>query len=109
MLASTMSRRPLSCQEKVTQAIVLWLPTSLLSIPLWDLTLTLFQSFRAERLAHALMDVFLNPFGTLFGLMYIFWLVAEDGIGSIAEHYWPAVLIASAFTAWILSHWWRRD
>mgnify|MGYP006893436324 CR=1 FL=1 len=105
---STMNRRPISPKEKFAQATALWLFTVLLSIPLWDLASLLFSAYRFGSL-HSLVEIFLKPAGTIAGLMLMFAIVAEHGIGSIAERYWPAFLIASAFTALILRGWWRRS
>ncbi len=102
-----MSPRPISRQEKFAQATALWLFASLISIPLWDLANVLFDGFRWGSL-HSLAEIFLKPVGTVLGLMLMFAITAEHGIGSIAERYWPAVLIASAFTALFLRWWWRR-
>lgn len=103
-----MSYPPPSRSEKLAQATALWLFTCLISIPLWDLADLLFHAFRLGSL-HSLSEVFLKPLGTIAALMFMFAIVAEHGIGSIAARYWPAVLIASAFTALFLRWWWRRS
>lgn len=98
---------PPSLSEKLALAILFWLFSSFLSIPLWDLADMFFHAFRYGRLVSALLDTFLSPIGTIFGLIVMFGITAEHGIGSIAERYWPAVLIAFVFTA-LFSHWWWR-
>jgi hypothetical protein len=100
---------PSSLGVKLTLAIPFWLFVCFISIPLWDLADMLFQAYRHESHLSALVDLLLHPGGTLFGLILMFGITAEHGLGSIAERYWPAVLIASAFTAWLLRHWWRRS
>lgn len=104
----TMNGRPISPKEKFAQATALWLFAVFFSIPLWDFADLLFHAFRFGSL-HSLSEIFLKPVGTIFGLMLMFAIVAEHGIGSIAERYWPAVLISSAFTALFLRRWWRRS
>lgn len=100
---------PPSLSEKFALAILLWLFASFVSVPLWDLADMLFHAYRDRSLPRALVDLFLLPGGTLMGLALMFGITAEHGIGSIAERYWPAVLIASAFTVFVLRRWWWRS
>ena len=100
---------PPSLSEKVAQATALWLFASLVSIPLWDIAYVLFAAHHEGAFLRALSDLLLSPGGTVFGLVIMFGIHAEHGIGAIAERYWPAVLIASVFTALFLQWWWRRE
>ena len=88
-----MNRPPPSRSEKFAQATALWLFASLVSMPLWDLADLLCHVVRFGSL-HSLAELFLKPLGTIAGLMFVFVIHAEHGIGSIASHYWPAVLIS---------------
>lgn len=103
-----MSPRPISRQDKFAQATAIWLFASLASIPLWDLAGILFDAIQFGSL-YSLAEIFLKPFGTIFALVLMFGITAEHGIGSIAERYWPGVLIASAFTVLFLRWFWRRS
>lgn len=97
-----------SLSEKLALAMLLWLFASFVSIPLWDLADMLFHAYRNRSLPRAAVDVILLPGGTLMGLALMFGITAEHGIGSIADRYWPAFLIASVFTAFVLRRWWWR-
>ncbi len=103
-----MNAPPPSLSEKIGQVTILWLFTTFFSVPLWDLADLLFYAFRFGS-PHSLSEIFLKPVGTVFALMLMFAIVAEHGIGSIADRYWPAFLISSAFTALFLRWWWRRS
>jgi hypothetical protein len=103
-----MSRPPPPLGEKFALAIIFWLIATFFSIPLQDLAHMLFATYCDGSLPGALLETILKPAGTIFGLMLLFMLRAEDGIGAIISYYWPALLIASAFTALFL-WWWRRS
>ena len=103
--ARSMSLPPLSRREKVIQAVATWFAMVIISIPLWDVADMLFHAVSFGSLA----ELHRWPMGILVGVILIFGMHAEHGIGSIAERYWPAVLIASAFTALLLRSWWRRS
>ena len=102
-----MSIPPPSRSEKFGQATILWLVVTFFSIPLWDLAQMLFEAYRYGSLPSAVMESLLKPVGTILGLMLLFGIHAEHGIGSIVSHYWPAFLISSAFTVLFLRWWWR--
>ncbi len=102
-----MNLPPPSPNGKFALALFLWLMACCLSIPLWELACGLFNAYRYKDLVPTLVEILLSPLGTIAGLMLLFGKVAENGIGAIAEHYWPGFLIATGFTFWIMWRWER--
>jgi ABC-type molybdate transport system permease subunit len=100
-----MSFSPMSRQDKAIQAIVLWLFAVLVFLALWDLALV--SSYCFWPLSQLLELPLCLPAVPGMAIM-LFLLRREDGIEANVLHYLPAVMIASAFTAWVLSRWWRR-
>ena len=103
-----MDVRSPSAGEKFVQAAVLWPSASLVSIPLWDLADLLLHAWRDGSVLGILADFFFSPMGPLWGLAIMFVMVAEQGNAAIAARYWPAILVASLVTTWVLRRWWRR-
>lgn len=103
-----MSIAPPSLSEKVAQATALWLFASFISIPLWDMAYVLFAAYLDGSFLRALAGFLPSPGGTVLGLVIMFGIHAEHGIGAIAERYWPAGLMASAITILFMGWYWRR-
>ncbi|MDP1839470.1 MAG: hypothetical protein Q8N31_09990 [Reyranella sp.] len=102
-----MSPQPPSLGAKIFTAAATWIVLAIVAIPLWDLADMWFDGLRFGYFPSLLEPLF-NPLGTFLGLMLLFMMRAEDGIGPLVSHYWPVVPIASAFTAFLLRPWWRR-
>jgi hypothetical protein len=101
-----MNPSPLTRRDKAVAAIVLWLFVSLISLPLWAFALALVECLR-------LPGALLAPHECLLGapvmMIFHFFMRKEDGTDAMFWHYAPAIVIGSAFTAWVLRRWWRRS
>lgn len=104
-----MSRPPPSLGEKFAQATFLWLIVTFFSVPLWEAANIIFDDFQFGRF-HSLIRHFLNPVETiLVAMILVGFRALEFGHAAFVSRYWPAVVIASAFTALFLRWWWRRS
>jgi hypothetical protein len=92
--------------SKALIALVLWTSLSLLSIPLWEAAWLLPHCFWPPS---ALLELHRCPTGLMMGMILLVWMHAEDGVGSLVARYWPAIMIASAFSIWVLGRMWRRS
>lgn len=100
-----MNRRPLSVRDKAIQAIAVWLFAVLVFMPLRDVILV--SAFCFWPLSQLLDLHWCLPAVPGMAIM-LFLFRQEDSIDAKVLHYLPAVMIASVFTAWVLSRWWRR-
>jgi hypothetical protein len=95
---------PFSTQDKIIQAVCFWLFAVMLALPVWD---GLYGAARCFDLPIDRSDLFSCalwwPAATIVARA-----VPELGtLGFESPPYWPAVLIGSTFTMWVLSRWWR--
>ena len=99
-----MSPPPLSLQDKVVQAIIVWPFMALISIPLCEAASVLpYCLSTPPGLAH------IHTCLPALTILMIFenWMVANPQIGTTATHYWSVPLTASVFTVFFLRWWWH--
>ena len=92
--------------ESIVVTAVVWSYTMIVCIPLQEVVaaspfcLSLLKG-RAEWPICLLAVPFVE--------MVEYWFGTKPDMGSIARRYWPAGLMASAFTTILVRRWWRRS
>ena len=96
-----MNFSPNSPADKVLQAVFVWLFACLACIPLWEIAMWLPYCLWP---LSALLELHLCP----MGIAMIITISLHEEDWSVVSRYWPAILIASVFTAWFLNGLWRQ-
>lgn len=96
---------PFSLPERVVQTAAIWIASAMAGILSMDVTLVapfcLVETRRFGEIGSCMVIVtFVVAFDNL--------MQAKRDIGPFVAHYWPAPLVATAFTVLILRWWWRR-